>query len=102
VSAVDGAVYVCNKTNNSAGVVGNWFNEPLTETFEKRDNALSNKANGEACATCVFWQVCMGGCPNDRDKDGYALDCYLKHYTYFALQGKGVYFLDAFYGKRDK
>ncbi len=96
-SAVGGDVFVCNKTNIPNGSVGNWKDESLKSVFEKRDKVFDNVAVCADCAECPFWGVCFGGCPNDRDSDGRANDCYLKHHVYFFLAHKGVYYADAFF-----
>lgn len=94
---INGDVHVCNKTNNEQGVIADWKSESLCDVFVKRDLAFSESKLGENCKNCRFWSVCFGGCPNDRDAEGYANDCFLKHYTYFALELKGICFLEAFH-----
>jgi len=85
----DGGVYVCNKINGKEDEVGNWKTEPLEEVFAKRDNYPNTIGYGAECSTCVYWNVCLGGCPSDRDKNGYAIDCAFKHYVWGTLWNKG-------------
>ena len=86
----DGETYVCNKLNGKKDSVGNWKTEPLEEVFEKRDNALNDTGHGQACATCPYWNMCLGGCPADRDKNGYAIDCAYKHYVWGTQANSGI------------
>lgn len=85
----DGETYVCNKLNGKDDSVGNWRTEPLEEVFNKRDKHMTSIGHGEACATCPWWNMCLGGCPADRDKNGYALDCEYKHYVWGTLSNQG-------------
>lgn len=85
----DGGVYVCNKLNGKDDEVGNWKTEPLYEVFSKRDNYSVGSKHGEECSECWLRNICLGGCPADRDKDGYAIDCEYKHYVWGTLHNQG-------------
>lgn len=93
----DGEVYVCNKLNGKEDRVGNWITEPLEEVFAKRDVAMNDIKHGIECDTCALQSICLGGCPADRDKNGYAIDCAYKHYVWYELRSRGVDIFHSFY-----
>lgn len=89
----DGSVHVCNKLNGKDHKVANWKEEDLDTVFAKRDNAMKDYQHGVNCSNCPAWDLCLGGCPADRDKDGYAIDCVFKRHVWghFYMDGKDVW-----------
>ncbi len=88
-----GNVYACDFFVNSEFHLGNIFDTPIEKLAScpaKRNFARFKKKNPTNCLICPHRDICRGGCPKDRLKDGkvafdglsYLCPAYKKFFTY--------------------